>query len=86
MVLLFFPTSKPFGLTINARSFYISTYPSFISIMSMIRKDIVIASTALGNTEPGIVPLCWLREMSNVVVDNSFLQVKGFPLSSLVTG
>ena len=46
----------------------------------------MIASTALGHTEPGIVPLCWLREMSNVVVDNSFLQVKGFPLSSLVTG
>ena len=79
----FFPTSKPFGLTIKARCFYISTYPSFISIMSTIRKDNVIASTALGNTAPGIVLLPQLRAMANAPVDHSFFEAKGFPQSSL---
>jgi len=67
----------------KARSFYISTYPSFISIMSTIREDIVIASTAPGNTEPGIVPLPPLRVMANAPVDHSFFGAKGFPQRSL---
>ena len=83
MILSFFPTSKPFGLTIKARSFYISTYPSFISIMSMIRKNIVIASPAAGNTEPGLVQLPRLRQMANAPVDHSCFEAKGFPQSSL---
>jgi hypothetical protein len=60
-----------------------STYPSFISVMSMIRKNIVIASTVPGNTEPGIVPLPRLRAMANAPVDHSFFQAKGFPQRSL---
>jgi len=83
MILKFFPTSKRFGLTIRARSFYISTYPSFISIMSTIRKTIEIASTAPSNTEPGIVPLHRLRAMASARVDHSFFEAKGFPQSSL---
>ena len=83
MILYFFPTSKPFGLTIKARSFYISTYPSFISIISTIRKNIVIVSTAPDNTEPGIVPLPLLHAMANAPVDHSFFEAKGFPPSSL---
>jgi len=43
----------------------------------------VIASTAPGNTEPGIVPLPRLRAMANAQVDHSFFEVKGFPQSSL---
>jgi len=51
--------------------------------MSTIRKNIVIASTAPGNTEPGIIPLPWLRAMANAPVDHSFFEAKGFPQSSL---
>jgi len=51
--------------------------------MSTIRNNIVIAWTALGNTEPGIVPLPRLRAMANPPVDHSFFQAKGFPQSSL---
>ena len=51
--------------------------------MSAIRKDIVIASTASGNTELGIVPLPWLRAMANAPVDHSFFEAKGFPQSFL---
>jgi len=43
----------------------------------------VIASTAPGNTQPGIVPLPRLRAMANAPVDHSFLEAKGFPQSSL---
>jgi len=43
----------------------------------------VIASTAPGNTEPGIVLLPRLRTMANAPVDNSFFEAKGFPQSSL---
>jgi len=79
MILSFFPTLKPFGLTIKVRSFYISTYPSCMSIMRTIRKNIMIASTALGNTEPSIVPLARLRTMADVPVDDWFFEAKGFP-------
>jgi len=51
--------------------------------MSTIRKNIVIASTAPGNTEPGIVPLRQLHAMANAPVDHSFFEAKGFPQSSL---
>jgi len=51
--------------------------------MSTIRKNIVIASTALGNTEPSIVPLPQLRAMANAPVGHSFFEAKGFPQSSL---
>jgi len=51
--------------------------------MSTIRKNIVIASTAPGNIEPGIVPLPRLRAMANAPVDHSFFEAKGFPQSSL---
>jgi len=51
--------------------------------MSTIRKNIVIASTAPGNTEPGIIPLPQLRAVPNASVNHSFLQVKGFPQRSL---
>jgi len=60
-----------------------STYPSFISIISTIRKNIVIASTAQGNTEPSIVPVPALAAMANAPADNSFFEAKGFPQSSL---
>jgi len=43
----------------------------------------VIASTAQGNTEPGIVPLPRLRAMANAPVDHSFFEAKGFPQSSV---
>jgi len=43
----------------------------------------VIASTAPGNTEPGIVPLPRLGAMANASVDYSFFEVNGFPQSSL---
>jgi len=43
----------------------------------------VIASTAPGNTEPGIVPLPRLRAMADALVDHSFCEAKGFPQSSL---
>jgi len=46
--------------------------------MSRIRKNIVIASTAPGNTEPGIVPLASLRARANVPVDDRFFEAKGF--------
>jgi len=39
----------------------------------------VIASTALGNTETGIVPLPRLHAMANAPVDHSFFEAKGFP-------
>jgi len=51
--------------------------------MSTIRKNIGIASTAPGNTEPGIVPLPRLRPMANAPVDHSFFKAKRFPQSSL---
>jgi len=51
--------------------------------MSTIRKDIVIASTAQGNTEPGIVPLPQLRAIANAPVNHSFFEAKRFPQSSL---
>ena len=40
--------------------------------MSTIRKNIVIASTAPGNMEPGIVALPRPRAMANAPVDHSF--------------
>ena len=43
----------------------------------------MIASTAPGNTAPGIVPLPQLRAMANAPVDHSFFEAKGFPQSSL---
>jgi len=43
----------------------------------------VIASTAPGNTEPGIVPLPRFCAMANAPVDHSFFEAKGFPQSSL---
>jgi len=43
----------------------------------------VIASTAQGNTEPGMVPLPRLRPMANAPVDHSFFEAKRFPHSSL---
>jgi len=51
--------------------------------MSTIRKNIVIASPAPGNTEPGIVPLPRLPPMSNAQVDHSFFEAQGSPQSSL---
>jgi len=51
--------------------------------MSTIRKNIVIASTAPGNTKPSIVPLRRLRAMANAPFDHSFFDAKGFPQSSL---
>jgi len=51
--------------------------------MSTIRKNIVIASSAPGNTEPGIVPLPRLGAVANAPVDHSFFEAKGFPQSSL---
>jgi len=51
--------------------------------MSTIRKNIVIASTAPGNTEPVIVPLSRLHAMANAPVNHSFFEAKGFPQSSL---
>jgi len=51
--------------------------------MSTIRKNIVIASTAPGNTEPGIVLLPWFCAMANAQVDHSLFEAKGFPQSSL---
>ena len=51
--------------------------------MRTIRKDIVIASTAPGNTELGIVPLPRLHAMANAPVDHSFFEAKGFPQSSV---
>jgi len=50
--------------------------------MSTIRKNIVIASTAPGNTESGIVALPQLGAMANSLVDHSFFQLKGFPYCS----
>jgi len=43
----------------------------------------VIALTAPGDTEPGIVPLPRLRAMVNAPVDHSFFEAKGFPQSFL---
>jgi len=43
----------------------------------------VIASTALGNTAPGIVLLPQLRAMANAPVDHSLFEAKGFPQRSL---
>jgi len=43
----------------------------------------VIASTAPGNTESGIVQLPQLHAMANAPVDHSFFEVKRFPQSSL---
>jgi len=43
----------------------------------------VIASTAPGNHEPGMVPLPRLRAMANAPIDHSFFEAKGFPPSSL---
>jgi len=43
----------------------------------------VIASTAPGNTEAGIVPLPQPRAVANARVDHSFFEAKGFPQSSL---
>jgi len=86
MIVWFFLTSKLFGLTIKPRYFYISTNPSFISIMSAIRKNIALASTAPHNTEHGIVPLPPLPPlptMANAPSDHSFFEAKGFPQSSL---
>jgi len=51
--------------------------------MSTIWKDIIIASTAPGNTESGIVPLLRLQALVNAPADHSFFEVKGFPQSSL---
>jgi len=51
--------------------------------MSTIGKNIVIASSAPGNTEPGMIPLPRLGAMANPPVDPSFFQAKGFPQSSL---
>ena len=51
--------------------------------MRTIRKNILIASTAPGNTEPGILPLPQLRAMAVAPVDHSFFEAKGFPQSSL---
>jgi len=51
--------------------------------MSTIRKNIVIVSTAPGNTDPGIVPLPRLLAMANAPVNHSFFEAKGFPHSSL---
>jgi len=51
--------------------------------MSTIRKNIVIASPAPGNTEPGIIPVALLRAIANASVDNSFFETKGCPQSSL---
>jgi len=82
MILWFFPLSNPFGLTIKARSFYISPYPSFISIISTIRKNIVIASPAPGNTKPGIIPLPRLCAIPHALGDHNFFQANGFPQSS----
>jgi len=50
--------------------------------MSTIRQNMVIASTAPGNTEPGIIPLPRLRAMANTPVDHSFFEANGFPQSS----
>jgi len=49
----------------------------------MIRKNIVIRSTAPDNTKPSIVPHPWLRAMANVPIDNGFFEAKGFPHSSI---
>ena len=43
----------------------------------------MIASTAPGNSEPGIVPLPRLHAMANAPVNHSFSEAKGFPQSSL---
>ena len=43
----------------------------------------MIASTAPGNTEAGIVLLPLLRGMAHAPVDHSFFEAKGFPQSSL---
>ena len=43
----------------------------------------MIALPAPRNTEPGIVPLPWLRAMANAPVDPSFFEAKGLPQSSL---
>jgi len=43
----------------------------------------VIALTARGNTEPGIIPVPQLSAMANAPVDHSFFEAKGFPPSSL---
>ena len=49
--------------------------------MSTIRKNIVIALTAPGNTETGIIPLPRLRAIANTPVDHSFFEAKRFPQS-----
>jgi len=51
--------------------------------MRAIRKNILIASPAPGNTESGIVPLPRLRAMANAPVDHSFFEAKRFHQSSL---
>ena len=43
----------------------------------------MIASTAPGNTELGIIPLPWLCAMANAPVDHSFIEAKRFPHASL---
>jgi len=43
----------------------------------------VIAATAPGNTEPGIVALPRLRAMANAPVDHSFFEVKSVSQTSL---
>jgi len=46
-------------------------------------KNIVIASTPLGNTEPGMVPLPQLGAIANAPVDQIFFEAKAFPNNSL---
>ena len=43
----------------------------------------MIALTAPGTTEPGIVPLPRIGAMANAPVDHSVFEAKGFPQSSL---
>jgi len=49
----------------------------------MLSKNIGIASTAPGHTEPGIIPLPQLRAIANTSVDRSFFAAERFHQSSL---